>query len=74
MDIAGKPLAMIIDTGATKTIINEQTHNELIEVLPSLNSSSAVLTTYTGQTVAVLGELQEAKGPLDSFSGRKQSS
>ena len=48
---------MIIDTGATKTIINEQTYNKLKEDLP-LNSSSAVLTTYTGQTIPVLKELQ----------------
>ena len=58
LDIAGKIVVMIIDTGAKKTIINEQTYNELKDVLPSLNLSSVVLTTYTGQTIPVLGELQ----------------
>ena len=58
LEIAGKPVAMIIDTGATKTIINEQTYNKLKEDLPPLNPSSAVLTTYTGHTIPVLGELQ----------------
>ena len=54
----GKPVAMIIDTGATKTIINEQRYNKLEEDLPLLNPFSAVLTTYTGQTIPVLRELQ----------------
>ena len=58
LEIAGKPVPMIIDTGATKTIINEQTYNKLKEDLPPLNPSSAVLTTYTGQTIPVLGALQ----------------
>ena len=58
LEIAGKAVAMIIDTGATKTIINEATYNELRGVLPPLRSSSAMLTTYTGETIPVLGELQ----------------
>ena len=57
IDIAGKPITMIIDTGATKTILNEATYKKLSQILPPLTTTSAVLSTYTGENIPVLGEV-----------------
>ncbi len=52
IDIAGKPITiMIIDTGATKTILNEATYKKLSQILPPLTTTSAVLSTYTGENI-----------------------
>ena len=57
IDTAGKPITMIIDTGATKAILNEATYKKLSQILPPLTTTSAVLSTYTGENIPVLGEV-----------------
>ena len=45
-----------IDTGATRSIISEETYNQLREK-EELKSSKAVLSTYTGERISVAGEV-----------------
>ena len=54
---AGEPVSMIVDTGATKSIINEATYLRLSKTSTPLQSTSAMLSTYTGEKIPVLGEL-----------------
>ena len=46
---------MEIDTGASKTILNEGTYGRLRDVLGLLQTTQAVLSTYTGEKIPVLG-------------------
>ena len=56
VELCGEPHSLEIDTGATRTVLNEETYSKLREKL-ELNSSKAALSTYTGEKIAVLGEV-----------------
>lgn len=45
---------MEIDTGATRTVISEETYNKLSDKL-GLRSTTAMLSTYTGEKIPVVG-------------------
>lgn len=47
---------MEIVTGATRTVLDEETYKKLPEKL-ELKSSKAALSTYTGEKIPVLGEV-----------------
>ena len=51
----GKSVGMLVDTGAGVSIINEVTYRELRSPLPKLQAANINLTSYTGQTIPVLG-------------------
>ena len=46
---------MEIDTGASKTILNEATYGRLRDALGPLQTTKAALRTYTGERIPVLG-------------------
>ena len=46
---------MEIDTGASKMILNEASYQRLRDALGPLQTTMAVLTTYTGEKIPVLG-------------------
>ena len=48
---------MEVDTGAAVSIISVATHGKTFPECPLLNAS-AILTTYTGEQMAVAGEWQ----------------
>ena len=56
MELCGEPHKLEIDTGATRTVLNEETYNQLRAKL-ELKSTNAVLTTYTGEKIPVSGEV-----------------
>ncbi|MEE4247260.1 MAG: RNase H-like domain-containing protein, partial [Kangiellaceae bacterium] len=51
------PVMMELDTGASVSLISQQTHRKLSAVLPELQESSMHLKGYGGQPVEVLGEM-----------------
>ena len=55
LELCGRKNTMEIDTGASKTILNEATYERLRDALGPLQTSKAVLTTYTGEKIPVLG-------------------
>ena len=56
LTVQAKPLKFEIDTGASVTLISEETYNEHCQNTP-LQKSSLTLRTYTGQPLQVLGQL-----------------
>ena len=57
LELCNEELEMELDTGASKTILNESTFNRLRGKLDApLQETRAVLNTYTGETVKVLGK------------------
>ena len=48
---------MEINTGASKTVLNEATYDGLRDVLGPLRKTEAVLSTYTGEAIPVAGEI-----------------
>ena len=56
VELSGEPHKLEIDTGATRTVLNEETFNKLLDKL-ELKSSEAALSTYTGEKIPVLGEV-----------------
>ncbi|KAK3738200.1 hypothetical protein QZH41_012780, partial [Actinostola sp. cb2023] len=56
IELCGEPHKMEIDTGATKTIISETTYSELPENVKLVNSN-AILSTYTGEKIPVIGKV-----------------
>ena len=56
-EVNGQQLSMELDTGATASVISMETKAKLF---PNslLNSTSALLTTYTGEQLPVVGQLQ----------------
>ena len=54
--INGKQLTMEVDTGAAVSVISEETRKSLLSDLP-LRKSNAILRTYTGEQMQVMGEL-----------------
>ena len=55
MELCGEPHKLEIDTGATRTVLNERTYNKLSAKL-ELKSTKAILSTYTGEEIPVSGE------------------
>ena len=55
LELCGRKNTMEIDTGALKTILNKATYERLRDALGPLQTSKAVLTTYTGEKIPVLG-------------------
>ncbi|KAK3747889.1 hypothetical protein QZH41_001353 [Actinostola sp. cb2023] len=55
IELCGEPVKMEIDKGATRTIINEVTFNKLRDKLKPLQTTTAVLTTYTGEKIPIKG-------------------
>ena len=56
VELCGEPHKLEIDTGATRTVLNEETYNTFSDKV-ELKSSKAVLSTYTGEKIPVLGEV-----------------
>ncbi|CAB4004480.1 LOW QUALITY PROTEIN: uncharacterized protein K02A2.6-like [Paramuricea clavata] len=57
VELGGQPIRMELDTGATKTIISEETYNKLCKNLTPLRKTTVVLSTYTGERIPVAGEV-----------------
>jgi len=55
VELCGEPHKLEIDTGAIRTVLNEETYKKLRDRL-ELKSSKAALITYTGEKIPVLGE------------------
>ena len=53
-DVGGKQVEMQVDTGASVSVINRGTHKRLFPEIP-LRKSNAVLRTYTGEDIKVVG-------------------
>ncbi|KAL9985219.1 hypothetical protein ACROYT_G007595, partial [Oculina patagonica] len=56
VELCGEPHNFEIDTGATRTVLNEQTYSKLGDKV-ELKNSNAILSTYTGEKIPVLGEV-----------------
>lgn len=56
VEVCGEPHSLEIDTGATRTVLNEETYSKLRDQL-ELKSSKAALSTNAGEKIAVLGEV-----------------
>ena len=56
VELCNAPHNFEIDTGATRSIISEETYNQLRDKV-ELKSSKAVLSTYTGERISVAGEV-----------------
>ena len=56
MIMNGTGLSFELDTGASKTVISEQTWNKQLKAC-ELQKCSLVLKTYTGERLEVLGRL-----------------
>lgn len=56
LKIEDQDMAMELDTGSCRSVISEKMYQEKFTHLP-LKDANAVLTTYTGQSVPVLGEI-----------------
>lgn len=57
MELAGKPVSMQLDTGASVTILPEKVHRESLEQFP-LQPAAVRLSSYTGNRIPVLGKIQ----------------
>ena len=55
LELCGQKNTMEIDTGASKTILNEATYGRLRDALGPIQTTKAVLSTYTGEKIPVLG-------------------
>ncbi len=51
------PVKMELDTGATRTLMSEQTFKALWKEAPKLQKSSVKLRTYSGEPLKVLGSI-----------------
>ncbi len=56
VELCGEPHNFEIDTGSTRTVLNEQTYSKLGDKV-ELKSSKAILSTYRGEKIPVLGEV-----------------
>ena len=80
VEIEGRSLIMELDTGASVTLISESVFNKLCLDKP-LQSSSSRLSTYSGEKLPVLGQLQvnvtcgdqQARLPLNVVAGHGSS-
>lgn len=55
MELAGKPVSMYLDTGATVTIFPEKVYRESLEQFP-LQPATVHLSSYAGDRIPVLGK------------------
>lgn len=55
LELCGQKNLMEIDTGVSKTILNEVTYVRLHDALGPLQTTKVVLSTYTGEKIPVLG-------------------
>ena len=55
LELCGRKNRIEIDTVASKTILNEATYGRLRDALGPLQTTKAVLSTYTGEKIPVLG-------------------
>ena len=56
LDVNGKKLSMEVDTGAAVSVISEETRAHLFPSM-KVKDTSVILTTYTGEQMAVAGEV-----------------
>ena len=58
--VNGVNMTMELDTGATLSVISEETYHKLfpVETAPALKTSKAQLKTYTGEVIPILGEIE----------------
>jgi len=56
VELCGEPHKLEIDTGVTRTVLDEETYNKLHDKL-ELKSSKPALSTYTGEKILVSGEI-----------------
>ncbi len=59
LKLDGKPLVMELDTGATVSLVSEQTCSSLFPGY-SLKPSNSQLKTYLGEKIGVLGQVDVA--------------
>ena len=57
MELAGKPVKMQLDTGASVALVSERLYKEKLKECP-LQPASIRLSSYTGDTIPVLGQIQ----------------
>ena len=57
LSVNGQQLPMEVDTGAAVSVISSTTRANLFHSCP-LNSTSTILTTYTGDRIPVVGEMK----------------
>nr|XP_023990507.1 uncharacterized protein K02A2.6-like [Salvelinus alpinus] len=57
MELAGKPVKMQLDTGASVSLVPERLYKEKLKECP-LQPASIRLSSYTGDTIPVLGQIQ----------------
>ena len=77
----GNSVDMLVDTGSGVSIINEATYRGLWSLLPKLQAADINLTSYTGQSIPVLGQIeivteykqQSAYVPIVIVSGDRQN-
>ena len=60
LKFSGIDLEMEFDTGATLSVISEQTYHKLLFAgkAPTLRNVTTQLTTYTGEAIEILGEVE----------------
>ena len=56
--VNGQDVKMEVDTGASVTVINEQTFRQTLKSTPKIQPSDANLHTYTGEEIKVVGVIQ----------------
>ena len=69
LELCGRKNTMEIDTGASKTILNEATYGRLRDALGPLQTTKAALSTYTGERIPVLGAVMV---PVE-YEGKKKN-
>ena len=57
LELCGEPHKFEIDTGATRTVLNQETYDKLRDKV-ELERSKVTLSTYTGEEIPVSGEVQ----------------
>ena len=78
LELCGRKNTMEIDTGASKTILNEATYGRLRDALGPLQTRKAALSMYTGERIPVLGavmvpvEYKGKKKELEQANCRRQ--
>ena len=55
INVNGHEITMEVDTGASVTVISEQTYRQTLKSVPKIQPSDANLHTYTGEEIKVLG-------------------
>ena len=77
ISLCGTPKTMELDTGASRTLLNQRTYTKLCGKLGPLKETEALLSTYTGEGIPVAGVVsvpvkygdQEAKLPALVIGG-----